>query len=618
MAKVGSTSKSRGKVGRSGRRAGALLVGLALAACGQPANPRGAGEASGVREAAGAAPLPPLATGTLKLRVIYDYMPDGTVGPNVGPYDPANQLDGRYGYPEPIVGGWPIRVTPIDNTPGLPFAVETLQELSPADGRYLRLPAGRYRVDQIQPAPPTTSGQPAWANTGANFTQGGTTTQFAPGTPTLAVEVLAGTDHASATVARFFSVCRGNPITNPGFTYTLPPEVYADVKAFNPVYSCQPSFEYLRGAAFERLGGPSNPLDIAFDPSGTMYVAGGGQGVWTQVGAFASPPGPSFFSALPGSARAEAVAVAPVGPADSNLYVAGGGKVFQRFVGSMDFADTGLNLDPAFSGGAVRLAVDPAGNLYLAYHSTVYRLPPGGSWAEMRAGLPSDFVWDLATDTAGNVYAAVGNDTAESGSYGVYRLAAGASSWTFLGGVNGRMGARALAVDVAGDLYAAVRAMPSLYRLPAGGGSWTRVDQGLPRRHAELAHRRPDGVGSRHPRRPGVPARWRVELAERRVPRGRGRRLPGCPHVGPAGGGRRGRRRVPHRPLRVVSLEFQGPPSSRASFPEVAVGNPRVRPGGAARPRPGLASFVSGLRLPRGQGRRPVGAVRPPGLKQAL
>jgi hypothetical protein len=157
------------------RRLGLLLtLALALAACGQQAqNKAPDGPGVGGLEGPGTPPSPPGAgNGHLKLRKIYDY-----VGDRQGTPWQSFELNGDYNYPEPIFGGWPMRVTPVDlagNPTGPTQEISTLQELSPNDGRYVELPAGRYRVEERMPT--STTGGGTWAVTGANSSLGTTTT----------------------------------------------------------------------------------------------------------------------------------------------------------------------------------------------------------------------------------------------------------------------------------------------------------------------------------------------------------------------------------------------------------------------------------------------------------
>jgi hypothetical protein len=168
--------------------------------------------------------------GTLKVRKVYDYVGDRQGTPWGG-----FELNGAYDYPEPIFGGWPVRVTPVDASGASTGpAVETtsLQELSPTDGRYLELPAGRYRVQELSPS--STLGGGLWSLTGANLTQRGATVPQGA-TSSVVVEVVAGTDHATASVVRFFNVCRVE-----GAVQVFPVAGMADVTA-HP-WACRPSF----------------------------------------------------------------------------------------------------------------------------------------------------------------------------------------------------------------------------------------------------------------------------------------------------------------------------------------------------------------------------------------
>ncbi|HEX2865046.1 MAG TPA: hypothetical protein VHN99_10795 [Deinococcales bacterium] len=182
-------------------------LGLALlAACSSTPNPGGP---------SGAQSIVVQPTGLLKVRSIYDFMPAGFPAPNGGPYPASGQLNGRYDYPEPIFGGWPVAVTPLDDTgnpSGPAVNTTTLEELAPDGGRYLTLPTGSYRVDLGIPS--ATAGNGAWTFTGSNVTQDGTTTPRGS-TTSLTVTVAPGSDPHAATVARFLLACSLNGETQP-------------------------------------------------------------------------------------------------------------------------------------------------------------------------------------------------------------------------------------------------------------------------------------------------------------------------------------------------------------------------------------------------------------------
>ena len=204
------------------------------------------------------------------------------------------------------------------------------------------------------------------------------------------------------------------------------------------------AYDVLRSAT---TGGPYQPLSLAvagspYDDTTALsgawfYVvralngagSSGNSNEATASLARASPPWSS--TALSGGAATSVV----IDPNNASVLYAGSGSwrasnsgsgVYKSTDGGGTWSQASTGLPQANGYTAVlSLAFAPGGaTLYAGLFGSagVYKTTDGGAtWTEAAAGLNGKYVYALAVDSAGTVYAAAG---------GVYRLAAGATSWT--------------------------------------------------------------------------------------------------------------------------------------------------------------------------------------------
>lgn len=185
-------------------------------------------------------------------------------------------------------------------------------------------------------------------------------------------------------------------------------------------------------------GLPSSlPEGVVFDTLGNLFVAGA-QDVFkiTPGGAV------SHFANLPFGAGGYGIAIDPAG----NLYVADSSLSEVSKIGPGGTVTTYAALPGLNPTG---LTFDPLGNLYVSANGTVLRVAPGGGTATTYATLPNGFNnnYGLAFDSAGYLYSA---DAAQAK---ILKIAPGGVSISSFGAISS--GAIGLTFDGSGNLYAA-------------------------------------------------------------------------------------------------------------------------------------------------------------------
>ena len=131
-------------------------------------------------------------------------------------------------------------------------------------------------------------------------------------------------------------------------------------------------------------------------------------------------------------------------------------------------------LEGPHGGQPLALFNDPAGNTWAGMNgSGVYFRAAGTQAWVLRPELPTQANAKFTSDAAGTVYV--------SGSSGLYKYPAGASTWTKVSGTGGlpNEAASGLTTDTAGTIYAAMN-QSDVYKLTAGQSNWVQAGTGLP------------------------------------------------------------------------------------------------------------------------------------------
>ena len=218
------------------------------------------------------------------------------------------------------------------------------------------------------------------------------------------------------------------------------------------------------------------------DPGGTITtVAGNGESGFTGDG------GPATSAAL-GEPRDVAVDGA------GNLYIAvlnrvrrvdpGGTITTVAGTGEWGFAGDGGPATSAEFGGTSAVAVDGAGNLYVADtgNDRVRRVDPGGTITTV-AVLLDTYLDDLATGTLGNLYVGSHYQVWRVDPGGTITAVAGSGEWGFAGDGGPATsaefrGAKGVAVDALGNLYIADKGNSRVRRVDPSGTITTVVGNG--------------------------------------------------------------------------------------------------------------------------------------------
>jgi len=152
-----------------------------------------------------------------------------------------------------------------------------------------------------------------------------------------------------------------------------------------------------------------------------------------------TPPGPmTNFANLPVFTNPEGLAFDTSG----NLFVAGGGDVSKITPGGT------VSTYATLSSGTTGLAIDSIGNLYtVGGGNTIKKIPVGGGAVSIYATLPGNNNYGLAFDSAGFLYAS--DITTPT----LFKIPPGGGSYTNFGTLSS--GVKGLAFDHNGNLYAA-------------------------------------------------------------------------------------------------------------------------------------------------------------------
>lgn len=142
---------------------------------------------------------------------------------------------------------------------------------------------------------------------------------------------------------------------------------------------------------FAHLPFGTNPEGLAFDSSGNLFVAGGG-----NVSKITPGGTVSVFANLPFSAGGYGMASDP----SNNLYVA------DSFIGEISkITPAGVVSTYATIPGPIDLTFDSTGNLYVVVSNAIKVIAPGGGALSTYATLTGHpNLYGLAFDTAGNLY----------------------------------------------------------------------------------------------------------------------------------------------------------------------------------------------------------------------
>jgi hypothetical protein len=179
----------------------------------------------------------------------------------------------------------------------------------------------------------------------------------------------------------------------------------------------------------------TSPQGLAFDSSGNLFVAGGGNVSKITPAGVVSP----FANLPPGSFGGYGMAI----DADNNLYVAGAATVQIVKITPAGTVSTYATL----SGGSTGLAIDSIGNLYALGGNEVKKIPAGGGAASIYATLPGNNNYGLAFDSFGYLY------VSDLTSANLNKIPPGGGSYTPFGTLIA--GSDGLAFDYSGNLYAA-------------------------------------------------------------------------------------------------------------------------------------------------------------------
>ena len=177
----------------------------------------------------------------------------------------------------------------------------------------------------------------------------------------------------------------------------------------------------------------TNPEGLAFDTSGNLFVAGGG-----DVSKITPGGTVSLFATLPGFGG-YGMAI----DAGNNLYVAGAASVEIKKITPGGVVSTYATLSEGHTG----LAIDSIGNLYtVGGGNTIKKIPVGGGAVSIYATLPGNNNYGLAFDSAGYLYAS------DITTLTLFKIPPGGGSYTNFGTLSS--GVKGLAFDHNGNLYA--------------------------------------------------------------------------------------------------------------------------------------------------------------------
>lgn len=195
------------------------------------------------------------------------------------------------------------------------------------------------------------------------------------------------------------------------------------------------------------LGGGNAGTGIAVDGSGVVYVADTGNGRILKLAAGAAEPTPLPF---PGFDKPSGVAVDAAGA----VYAIQGDLQNSRVAKLDPGAASAIEL-PTSNAMYGRLAVDPAGVVYVAGLKSVERL--SGDRFEELPKPPGEFPQSVAVDAAGAIYVLVQDDSraADGRIYHIQKLPAGETSYVDLtpAGLRSTGALHMLAVDGRGAVY---------------------------------------------------------------------------------------------------------------------------------------------------------------------
>lgn len=203
------------------------------------------------------------------------------------------------------------------------------------------------------------------------------------------------------------------------------------------------------------------PLAIARDAAGPLYIGTdngayvlGNDGVWAQLGKGFPVTYTRIFNFEWDGGQ---------------LYAATSYGVYRLDVANSNWISLGMN-------GVYAIAFDGARTLYAGIYGGIWKLPANGQsweWQDAGSGLPaSTSVLSLAHDGAGNLLAGTENK-------GMFRLAAGGSTWAAVNtGAASDLTTYQMIRDSAGNILAATRTQ-GILKLASASTVWIQASSGL-------------------------------------------------------------------------------------------------------------------------------------------